>query len=91
MAIELLEKLLTLDPEKRIDAHSALDHQFFWTDPMPCDLTKVISQLQTSNYEYLAKHKYMHQPQSSAVQSSSAAANQSTHTSTTAGYHERVF
>lgn len=83
-AVELLEKLLTLDPEKRIDAHSALDHQFFWTDPMPCDLTKVISQLQTSNYEYLAKHKYIHRPQSSVV-------NQGTHTSTTSGYHERVF
>lgn len=34
-AIELLDKLLTLDPERRISAADALDSDYFWTDPMP--------------------------------------------------------
>lgn len=51
MACDLLDKLLTLDPEKRLDADTALDHDFFWNDPMPCDLSKVMSQLCSSNYE----------------------------------------
>ncbi|XP_062017988.1 cyclin-dependent kinase C-1-like [Rosa rugosa] len=36
-ALELLEKLLTLDPSKRISAKDALDADYFWTDPLPCD------------------------------------------------------
>ncbi|CAF1155661.1 unnamed protein product, partial [Brachionus calyciflorus] len=36
--LDLLDKLLTLDPKKRIDSDDALDHDFFWTEPMPCDL-----------------------------------------------------
>lgn len=43
-ALDLLDKLLTLDPSKRIDSSSALDHDFFWTDPMPGDLSKMLSQ-----------------------------------------------
>jgi cyclin-dependent kinase 9 len=42
-ACDLLDKLLVLDPSKRYDSHSALDHDFFWTDPMPCDLSKMLS------------------------------------------------
>jgi len=34
-AIELLDKMLTLDPAKRISAEGAVDHEFFWTDPRP--------------------------------------------------------
>ena len=43
-ALDLLDKLLTLDPSKRVDSSSALDHDFFWTDPMPGDLSKMLSQ-----------------------------------------------
>jgi len=35
MAANLLRKLLMVDPEKRITADDALDHEYFWTDPAP--------------------------------------------------------
>ncbi len=34
-ALDLLDKLLCLNPDWRINAERALDHDFFWTDPMP--------------------------------------------------------
>lgn len=36
-ALELLEKMLVLDPSQRISAKDALDAEYFWTDPLPCD------------------------------------------------------
>ena len=35
-ACDLIDKLLYLDPSKRTDSDTALNHDFFWTDPMPC-------------------------------------------------------
>ena len=35
-ACDLIDKLLWLDPANRIDSDHALNHDFFWTDPMPC-------------------------------------------------------
>lgn len=52
-ALDLIDKLLTIDPGKRVDCDGALNHDFFWTDPMPCDLTRTLSTLQTSMFEYL--------------------------------------
>lgn len=40
-AVELLDALLTLDPEKRISAESALNADFFWSDPMPTEKDKL--------------------------------------------------
>ncbi|KDQ18771.1 hypothetical protein BOTBODRAFT_103467 [Botryobasidium botryosum FD-172 SS1] len=34
---DFLDKLLTLDPCRRMTALEALDHDYFWTDPMPAD------------------------------------------------------
>jgi cyclin-dependent kinase 9 len=53
-ALDLLDKLLTLDPKQRQDADTSLNHDFFWTEPMPSDLSKMLSQHTTSMFEFLA-------------------------------------
>ncbi|CAK9859869.1 unnamed protein product [Sphagnum jensenii] len=49
-ALELLERMLTLDPECRISAKDALDAEYFWTEPFPC--------LPSSLPKYEASHEY---------------------------------
>ena len=53
-ALDLIDKLLSLDPKHRIDSDEALNHDFFWTEPLPADLTQMLSQHKTSMFEYLA-------------------------------------
>lgn len=53
-ACDLIDKLLVLDPNARIDADSALNHDFFWTDPMPADLGKMLSHHLQSMFKFLA-------------------------------------
>ena len=42
MACDLIDKLLRLDPLKRLDTDFALKHYCFWTDPEPCSLEKKV-------------------------------------------------
>jgi len=35
LAKDLLRKLLSMDPETRMTADDALDHEYFWSDPVP--------------------------------------------------------
>nr|CAG8433946.1 14553_t:CDS:2 [Entrophospora candida] len=37
LAAELIDKLLVLDPEKRLNAYEALEHDYFWTSPLPAE------------------------------------------------------
>jgi len=53
-ACDLIDKLLSLDPTKRLNADNALNHDFFWTDPMPCSLDRMLSNHGQSMFEYLA-------------------------------------
>jgi len=53
-ACDLIDKLLSLDPGKRLDADTALNHDFFWEPPMPCSLEKMLSNHNQSMFEYLA-------------------------------------
>ena len=61
-ALNLLQKFFTLDPDKRITASSALDHDFFWDDqdPQPADvakkaLAKSLSSISQSQFEFTAR------------------------------------
>lgn len=62
-ALDLLDKLLTLNPDARIDADSALNHDFFWTDPMPSNLGTMLGQYNHSMFEYLAPRRRPQQQQ----------------------------
>ncbi|GAA0142271.1 non-receptor serine/threonine protein kinase [Lithospermum erythrorhizon] len=75
-AIDLLDKMLTLDPSQRITAKDALDAEYFWTDPLPCDprslpkyesshefQTKKKRQQQRQNEEMAKKQKLQHPQQ----------------------------
>ena len=53
-ALDLLDKLLCIDPKQRFDADTALNHDFFWVDPMPTDMARMLSQHTTSMFEFLA-------------------------------------
>jgi len=35
--VDLLDQLLMINPKERITAAAALEHEYFWTDPMPAD------------------------------------------------------
>lgn len=56
-ACDLIDRLLLLDPTKRIDSDAALNHDFFWTDPMPCSLERMLSKHLQSMFEYLAPRR----------------------------------
>ena len=62
LALDLLDKLLTLDPSRRINANDALDHDFFWVEPMPGDLGKVMSRINRSMFQYLTPKRTPLQP-----------------------------
>ncbi|CAK9148947.1 unnamed protein product [Ilex paraguariensis] len=77
-ALDLLDKMLSLDPSLRISAKDALDAEYFWTDPLPCDpkslpkyesshefQTKKKRQQQRQNEE-IAKRQKLHHPQQHA-------------------------
>ena len=53
LALDLIDKLLNLDPSQRMDSDSALNHDLFWSDPLPCDLMHTLAMLNTSNFEFL--------------------------------------
>ncbi|PPR96417.1 hypothetical protein GOBAR_AA24249 [Gossypium barbadense] len=60
-ALELLERMLTLDPSQRICAKDALDAEYFWTDPLPCD-PKSLPKYESS-HEFQTKKKRQQQRQ----------------------------
>jgi len=60
-ALELLDRMLTLDPSQRISAKDALDAEYFWTDPLPCD-PKSLPKYESS-HEFQTKKKRQQQRQ----------------------------
>jgi len=53
-AINLIEQMLTLNPKSRLNCDRALDHDFFWSDPMPICPIKTLEKLDKSMFEYLS-------------------------------------
>lgn len=78
-ALDLIDKLLVLDPAQRTDSDDALNHDFFWTDPMPSDLKNMLSTHNTSMFEYLAPPRRRgHMPQQQPNQSRNPATTSQT-------------
>lgn len=49
LATQLLDSLLQLNPENRCDVRGALDHDFFWSAPVPGDLKWFMEQIKGLN------------------------------------------
>ncbi|GFQ03770.1 cyclin-dependent kinase c-1 [Phtheirospermum japonicum] len=64
-ALDLLEKMLVLDPSQRISAKDALDAEYFWTDPLPCD-PKSLPKYEAS-HEFQTKKKRQQQRQNEEI------------------------
>ncbi|XP_033121962.1 cyclin-dependent kinase 9-like [Anneissia japonica] len=69
IALDLIDKLLWLDPASRLNSDDALNHDFFWLDPMPCSLSKMLSIHTQSMFEFLAPPRRRIQQQAHAAPS----------------------
>ncbi|KAF8880072.1 kinase-like domain-containing protein [Infundibulicybe gibba] len=58
---DLLDKLLTCNPRERITASQALDHDYFWTDPLPAD-PKTLPSYEASHEFDRRGHRNQHPP-----------------------------
>jgi len=41
LILDLIEKMLVIEPNKRIQAKEALAHPFFTEEPLPCDKSEI--------------------------------------------------
>lgn len=60
-ALDLVERMLTLDPSQRITAKDALDAEYFWTDPLPCSPSSLPKY--EASHEFQTKRKRQQQRQ----------------------------
>lgn len=80
-AVDLIDKLLVLDPNKRLDSDSALNHDFLWEDPMPQDLSQTLAKFKSSMF-------VMHSNRRPAV---ATAGGQNPSAAVAVNVHDRVF
>lgn len=88
LGCDLLDRLLILDPAKRIDSDTALNHDFFWSDPMPTDLSKMLAQHTQSMFEYLAPPR---KPGQTRTHMQAILPAQPMKPIIETGYHDRIF
>jgi len=75
MAKDLLRKLLAMDPEKRITADDALDHEYFWSEPVPATPAELPKY--PPSHEFTAKkRRQAQQPQQQQQQQTAPAQQQ---------------
>ena len=92
LALDLLDKLLTVDPSKRIDAHNALDHNFFWSPPSPTNFSQTLSLHRSSMFEYLLQPKRRADPMPKQWPNLVPGCSRSNKPNAGDGqYHDRVF
>lgn len=58
-ALDLLDHLLSLDPKRRYNSDEALNHDFFWTEPLPSPLK--LDKYLKSMYEFTAPPRRIQQ------------------------------
>jgi len=51
--MDLLSKMLVIEPNLRISAKDALNHPYFSEEPLPCDKNELISSNETETHEYV--------------------------------------
>ncbi|CAD5207026.1 unnamed protein product [Bursaphelenchus okinawaensis] len=82
-ALNLLDKLLTLDPSQRVDAEKALDDDFFFVDPIPTkpNIKHVVDLLPKNIFEFTAGRgaHANRRPQNHTMQNGNAHRQQSRH------------
>ena len=61
LAFDLLDKLLVIDPAQRLDADTALNHDFLWSEPMEHDLGPMLAQHEKSRPHF--RHEQVKQQQ----------------------------
>ncbi|CAK9205731.1 unnamed protein product [Sphagnum troendelagicum] len=66
-ALDLLERMLTLDPLQRITARDALDTEYFWTDPFPCSPSSLPKYEASHEFQTKKKRQQQRQQQEEAA------------------------
>ncbi|GAA6018184.1 hypothetical protein JCM10207_002860 [Rhodosporidiobolus poonsookiae] len=54
---DLIDKILVLDPKKRLTAEEALDHDWFWSEPYPADPSRMPQYNASHEYDRRLRHE----------------------------------